>query len=73
MNKFELAEKLYKIGYEHKDVKAIWAYSWNEQHVGQAKKKKKPWELKALEEVSVNANDIEFAKSDNGDIKRCFG
>ena len=73
MDKFELAEKLYKVGYEHKDVRAIWVYAWNEQHIGQAGKKKKPWELKALEEVSVCIDEIEFEETDNGDVKRCFG
>ena len=72
MDKFELAKKLYEVGYEHKDVRAIWAYTWNEQNVGQSGKKRKPWELKALEEISVNFDEIEFNEDDNGDTQRCF-
>jgi hypothetical protein len=26
-----LTKKLYDAGYEHKEVKAIWAYAWNER------------------------------------------
>jgi len=64
MDKFELAERLYKVGYNHKDVRSIWAYAWDEQHIGQSGKRKKPWQLKALEEISVNINEIEFDDSD---------
>jgi len=64
MDKFELAERLYKVGYTHKDVRSIWAYAWDEQHIGQSGKRKKPWQLKALEEISVNINEIKFDDSD---------
>ncbi|WP_041672656.1 hypothetical protein [Sulfurovum sp. NBC37-1] len=70
MNKFELADKLYKVGYEHKDVKSIWAYAWDEQHIGQSGKKRKPWQLKALEEVSVKIEDIEFDSNDTSHLFR---
>jgi len=64
MDKFKLADKLYEVGYTHKDVRSIWAYVWDEQHVGQSGKRKKPWQLKALEEISVKIKEIEFDDSD---------
>ena len=68
MDKWKLAEKLYKAGYCHDEVKRIWAYVWNEQHVGSSIKKKKKWECEALEEISASIDEIEFTDYDNGEI-----
>jgi len=72
MDKFELAKKLYEEGYEHREVRAIWAYAWNEQNVGRAGKKRKPWQQKALEKVSVTIEEIEFLDTDGGDLGSYF-
>ena len=72
MTKFELAEKLYKAGYEHREVRAIWAYAWNEQNVGKSVKKRKPWQEKALDEVSVEIESIDFKPEDDGDLNSYF-
>ncbi len=72
MNKFELAEKLYAEGYEHREVRSIWVYAWNEQNVGSAKSKRRPWQLKALEQVGVSAEEIQFESTDGGDLGSYF-
>mgnify|MGYP007087016285 CR=1 FL=1 len=71
MTKSQLAEKLYGAGYEHREVRAVWAYAWNEQHVGRVRKRK-PWELKALEEVGVSVEGIVFKDEDDGEINSYF-
>jgi len=68
MNKFELAKMLYAEGYEHREVRSIWAYAWNEQNVGRAGKKRRPWQSKALDKVGVNAAEIQFEPTDGGDL-----
>ncbi len=72
MDKFELAKKLYDKGYEHRKVRSIWAYAWNEQHIGRSGKKRKSWQLKALEEVCVSVEEIEFSEADNGEDNSYF-
>ena len=73
MDKWELAKKLREAGYGHEQVRRVWAYSWNEQHVGRSGKKRKPWELKALDELSISAKDIEFGIGvDNGEFNNYF-
>ena len=68
MDKFQLAKILYLEGYEHREVRAIWAYAWNEKNIGATGKRKKPWQLKALEKVSVSVEEIEFEPTDSGDL-----
>jgi len=72
MDKFELAKKLYAEGYEHREVRSIWAYAWNEQNVGSAVKKRKSWQLKALEKVGVTIEEIRFEPTDDGDLSSYF-
>jgi len=72
MDKLELAKLLYDEGYEHREVRAIWAYAWNEQNVGVSGKKRKPWQLEALEKISVAVEEIEFLESDSGDLPNYF-
>jgi len=72
MDKFELAIKLYDQGYEHREVRAIWAYAWNEQNVGVSGKKRKPWQLKALENIAVTIEEIEFTETDGVHLSNYF-
>jgi hypothetical protein len=73
MDKWELSKKLREAGYEQEQVRRVWAYSWNEQHVGRSGKKRIPWELKALNELSISAKDIEFGTGDNsGEFNNYF-
>lgn len=71
MNKWILAKKLYEAGYSHKEVRLIWSYAFNEQNVGTVKKRK-PWQLKALEQISVAPSEIEFDDNDNGETNKYF-
>jgi hypothetical protein len=72
MDKFELAKKLYEIGYSHDQVRSIWAYAWNEQHVGISGRKRIPWQQEALDLVSVKIEDIEFYDNDKGEFSNYF-
>jgi hypothetical protein len=62
---WEVAKKLYAAGYSHPEVRRIWAYAWNEQHVGRAGNKRPPWEALALEEVEVRPDEVEFPPGTN--------
>ncbi len=72
MDKWQLAKLLYEEGYDHQQVRSVWAYAWNEQHVGLSAKKRKPWQLKALEKIKIEIEDIEFSVGDNGELSNFF-
>lgn len=72
MDKWDLAKKLYAAGYEHREVRSVWAYAWNEQHVGRSQNKRKPWQQIALERVDVSADEIEFDVTDKGELTSYF-
>jgi hypothetical protein len=60
MDMFEAAKKLYLVGYSHEEVRCVWAYAYNEQHLPDAKRKRRKWEAVALDEAQISPFDIDF-------------
>jgi hypothetical protein len=71
MDKWKLAELLYAKGYEHREVRSIWAYVYGEQHVARVGKRK-PWQQKALDDAGVDALEIVFEVSDSAELNSYF-
>ena len=62
MTKWELAHKLYAVGYTHEQVRSIWTYVHNEQVLPQSGKRKHPrWQAKALIEVQATVQEVIFS------------
>ncbi len=57
-----LAGKLYGLGYTYQQVRSIWNYAHQEQTLPEAgERKKKRWQAVALEEVRINALEVDLA------------
>jgi len=73
MDMWILAKKLYSLGYTHRQIRRVWAYAWNEQHIGQSGRKRKAWEGLALEQAGVLPTEVEFPDRGNyGDVSNYF-
>lgn len=72
MDKWQIAKLLYAAGYEHREVRAIWAYVWNEQNIGRSGKKRIPWQRKALDSIGITPEEVQFTADDSGELSSYF-